>query len=149
MILSNFDMYKMNEIIKIPNLKIITKKELNNIKYNNKDNFIINFDDYNDGTHWIGVYQNIYFDSYGIIAPDDIENYMIKGYIYNDIQLQPLNKNNLYCGWFCLYFLDYMNNNNDDNIIKFHKFIKLFDFNNIENNKKIIYDYFIKIIKNV
>ena len=142
-------MYEMNNILKIPNLKIITKIELNNIKYNNKDNFIVNFDDYNNGTHWVSIYQNIYFDSYGIIAPDDIENYMKKGYVYNDIQLQPLNKSSLYCGWFCLYFLDYMNNHNEDNIIKFYNFIKLFDNNNIQNNKKIIYDYFIKKIKNV
>lgn len=149
MILSNIEMYEMNNILKIPNLKIITKIELNNIKYNNKDNFIVNFDDYNNGTHWVSIYQNIYFDSYGIIAPDDIENYMKKGYIYNDIQLQPLNLSSLYCGWFCLYFLDYMNNHNEDNIIKFHNFIKLFDNNNIRNNKKIIYDYFIKKIKNV
>ena len=149
MILSNIEMYQMNNILKIPNLKIITKIELNNIKYNNKDNFIVNFDDYNNGTHWVSIYQNIYFDSYGIIAPDDIENYMKKGYVYNDIQLQPLNLSSLYCGWFCLYFLDYMNNHNEDNIIKFHNFIKLFDNNNIQNNKKIIYDYFIKKIKNV
>ena len=142
-------MYQMNNILKIPNFKIITKIELNNIKYNNKDNFIVNFDDYNNGTHWVSIYQNIYFDSYGIIAPDDIENYMKKGYVYNDIQLQPLNLSSLYCGWFCLYFLDYMNNHNEDNIIKFHNFIKLFDNNNIQNNKKIIYDYFIKKIKNV
>ena len=149
MILSNIEMYQMNNILKIPNFKIITKIELNNIKYNNKDNFIVNFDDYNNGTHWVSIYQNIYFDSYGIIAPDDIENYMKKGYVYNDIQLQPLNLSSLYCGWFCLYFLDYMNNHNEDNIIKFHNFIKLFDNNNIQNNKKIIYDYFIKKIKNV
>lgn len=149
MILSNIEMYEMNNFLKIPNLKIITKIELNNIKYNNKDNFIVNFDDYNNGTHWVSIYQNIYFDSYGIIAPDDIENYMKKGYIYNDIQLQPLNLSSLYCGWFCLYFLDYMNNHTEDNIIKFHNFIKLFDNNNIQNNKKIIYDYFIKKIKNV
>jgi hypothetical protein len=149
MILSNNEMYQMNNFLKIPNLKIITKIELNNIKYNNKDNFIVNFDDYNNGTHWVSIYQNIYFDSYGIIAPDNIENYMKKGYIYNDIQLQPLNLTSLYCGWFCLYFLDYMNNHNEDNIIKFHNFIKLFNNNNIQNNKKIIYDYFIKKIKNV
>ena len=149
MILSNIEMYEMNNILKIPNLKIITKIELNNIKYNNKDNFIVNFDDYNNGTHWVSIYQNIYFDSYGIIAPDNIENYMKKGYVYNDIQLQPLNLSSLYCGWFCLYFLDYMNNHNEDNIIKFHNFIKLFNNNNIQNNKKIIYDYFIKKIKNV
>ena len=77
MILSNIEMYEMNNFLKIPNLKIITKIELNNIKYNNKDNFIVNFDDYNNGTHWVSIYQNIYFDSYGIIAPDNIENYML------------------------------------------------------------------------
>lgn len=144
MILSNNEMYKMNEILKIPNLLIITKNELNNINYNNKYNYIINFDDYNDGTHWVSIYKNFYFDSYGLKAPNDIENYFKKGYYYNDLQLQPLNLKSMYCGWFCLLFLYHMNNKDDD-LFKFRNFIKQFEYKKKSNNKIIIYNSFIDI----
>ena len=143
-------MYKMNEILKIPNLKIISKNELNDIKINDKNfkiNYIINLDD-DKGTHWTALYKNYYFDSYGVLPPESVENYLYNKYLYSDIQFQPINKNSNYCGWFCLLFLYYMNNNgtkNDD--FKFNNFLHLFNRNNISLNKKIIFDYFIDILK--
>jgi hypothetical protein len=68
----------------------------------------------------------------------------------NDKQIQPLNNNSQYCGWICLMFLHYMNNkydkNKNDDYINFINFIDIFDKNKLKN-KKIIYDYFINIIK--
>lgn len=152
MILSNIEMYKMNEILKIPNLIIISKNELNGKNYDNKDyNFIINLDD-NEGSHWVSLFKNknssIYFDTYGVLPSESIENYVDDNYTFSDIQFQPINNNSNYCGWFCLLFLYYMNNNdNKDDKIKFNNFLKLFNRNNKSLNKKIIYNYFIDILE--
>jgi hypothetical protein len=151
MILSNIEMYKMNEILKIPNLQIITKKELNGKKYDKKNyNYIINLDD-NIGSHWVGLYKNIYFDSYGILPPESVENYLNDKYVYSDLQLQPMNNNSNYCGWFVMFFLYYMNNvkylKSIDIYKKFNIFLKFFNNNKIHLNKKIIFDFFIDIYK--
>jgi hypothetical protein len=47
------------------------------------------------------------------------------------------------CGWFCLYFLDMMENNS------LEKTIKIFDYDNIENNDDIIKRYFQKYKINI
>ena len=151
MILSNNEMYDINKKLKIKNLMIINKDDLYGIKYNNKYNYIINIDKKeNNGSHWVAIYKNIYFDSYGLKPPNSIEDYFKKGYYMNDKQIQPLNNNSQYCGWICMMFLHYMNNkydkNKNDDYNNFIDFIKLFDKNKLKN-KKIIYDYFINIIK--
>ena len=149
MILSNHDIYNINENLKIPNLLVINKDDLKNIDINNNNNYIVNIDKKDGlGSHWVAIYKNIYFDSYGLKPPNVIENYFINGYHMNDKQIQPLNKNAQYCGWVCLMFLNEMNKNNKNkNNIKFFNFLKLFNYNNKNNNKKIIYKYFLDIIK--
>jgi hypothetical protein len=155
MILSNEEIYKINDKLKIKNLLVINKDDLKNIDINNYNNYnynyIINIDKKNGyGTHWVAIYQNIYFDSYSLKPPNVIEDYFKNGYHMNDKQIQPLNNNSQYCGWLCLMFLNEMNKNKNINItnyMKFLYFLELFNYNNKNNNKKIIYKYFIDIIK--
>ena len=72
-----------------------------------KDKFyIINLQDQDDGggTHWTVFYYNypstsIYFDSYGFIAPQDVQN-KITPYIFNDAEIQDFNSSA--CGYFCI-----------------------------------------------
>ena len=144
-------MYEMNKKIKIKNLMIINKDDLMKIKYNNKYNYIINIDKKeNNGSHWVAIFRDIYFDSYALKPPNVIEDYFKKGYYMNDKQIQPLNNNSQYCGWICLMFLDYMNKNYDkklnNSMIIYYKFINLFNYKKINDNKKIIFNYFNDII---
>lgn len=115
--------------------------------------YIVNLDD-SSGTHWtcFVVYnQNaFYFDSYGIIYPIEIKNFIQRNSLkmnYNTFQIQSLNSTA--CGYYCLGFLYYTT----------HYFSKLKNFqkiNNIyinnfnteiqDNNDKILQSIFKKII---
>ena len=151
MILSNNEIYEINKKLKIPNLLVINKDDLKNININNNNNnYIINIDKYDgDGTHWVSIYKNIYFDSYALNPPNIIEQYFKNGYDMNDKQIQPLNNTAQYCGWICLMFLNEMNKNKNKNndYINFLYFLKLFNYKNKNLNKKIIYKYFLDILK--
>ena len=68
--------------------------------------YIINLQDHDkgDGTHWTVFYYNkpltsVYFDSYGFIAPQDVQN-KITPYIFNDAEIQDFNSSA--CGYFCI-----------------------------------------------
>lgn len=130
-ILSNFDLQKILNKLNIKNVKIISKDE----KYDNPYNkYIINLHDYNKpGSHWVSLIDNFYFDSYGLIAPNEIEHHLNNEYYYNDHQYQHLKATN--CGWYALYFHLYFNNKkiNKDNFKIF-----LNQFNIINNNDELI-----------
>ena len=60
------------------------------------------------GSHWVCWYKNgdkkYYFDSYGVIPPTEIVNYLKSPIIRNTTQLQSFSQTN--CGQYCLYVLD-------------------------------------------
>ena len=62
-----------------------------------------------EGTHWT-AYKNgtnqIYFDSFGIIPPEELAEMFEDEYIFNTKQIQDINSNA--CGWYCLAFIRYM-----------------------------------------
>jgi len=71
-ILSNYDLNEMMKKFNINNVKIMSKDD----KYDNKHKkYIINMDN-NDGkgTHWVGLINNYYFDSFGLKPPNIIAN---------------------------------------------------------------------------
>jgi len=105
-ILSNIDLENILKKFNINNVKIMSKND----KYDNKYNkYIINMDNNdNKGTHWVGLIDNFYFDSYGLKPPNNIINNIGNNYYYNDTQYQFLYSSN--CGWFVLYFILYFNN---------------------------------------
>jgi len=149
-ILNNIDLNILCENLNIKFVNIISKDMLNNHfkeKFNNGI-FIVNLNNSNQkGSHWVAIYNNCYFDSYGFVAPIEIENYFskIKKYLYNDEQLQDLN--DTYCGWFCLYFLYWMINNNQyDEKKRYKEFFKLFDREKLKNNKYIVFKFFDNIV---
>ena len=77
--------------------------------------YIINLQDHDEGngTNWTVFYYNkplesIYFDSYGFIAPIDVED-KIKPYIFNDNdQIQDFKS--VACGYFCVAFIKFLHN---------------------------------------
>ena len=57
------------------------------------------------GTHWICYINENYFDSYGIVCPKKLSKFIIKqnGYcLYSEYLIQ---KNDSYCGSYCLYII--------------------------------------------
>ena len=57
------------------------------------------------GTHWVFYINENYFDSYGIVCPKKLSEFIIKqnGYcLYSEYQIQ---KNDSYCASYCLYII--------------------------------------------
>ena len=100
--------------------------------------YIINLQDHDkgDGTHWTAFYYNkpltsIYFDSYGFIAPQDVQN-KITPYIFNDAEIQDFNSSA--CGYFCIAFIKFLHNKADKHEA-YKTFLKLFKLNTLKNDK--------------
>jgi len=77
---------------------------------------IVNFDDSDGGgTHWVAYFNSsslpeneyvIYFDSYGLTAPDQLEKYLRtsgKKIKSNTSEIQ--NVRSIMCGYYCIYVL--------------------------------------------
>jgi hypothetical protein len=104
-VLSNIEML---EILKENNLKITGIFYKDQIPRNNKDGWtIVNLQDSSEGggTHWVCYYKSekpiaLYFDSYGMVPPLDIEERLGKLYAYNGQQLQKLEETS--CGYFVM-----------------------------------------------
>ena len=94
--LSNFDLINIIKKFKLDYCfgGVFSKDQLPELK---RDKFyIINLQDHDEGngTHWTVFYYNkplesIYFDSYGFIAPIDVQE-KINPYIFNDKDIQDM-----------------------------------------------------------
>ena len=100
--------------------------------------YIVNLQDNDEGsgTHWTVFYYNkpltsIYFDSYGFIAPLDVEN-SIKPYIYNNGEIQDFDSSA--CGYFCIAFIKFLHNK-DNKQEAYKTFLKLFKQQTVKNDK--------------
>jgi hypothetical protein len=104
-----------------------------------KDKFyIVNLQDHNEGggTHWTAFYYNypstsIYFDSYGFIAPRDVQQ-KITPYIFNDDEIQDFNSSA--CGFYCIAFIKFLHDKTDKELM-YKTFLKLFKLETIKNDK--------------
>ena len=116
--LSNFDIIKIAQHLKIPNFRgIYMLDELPEVpKY--KESGIVNFNNSHEpGSHWVSFFKEgdkrVYFDSYGQIIPSEVEKYLKTAYEYEtdkpviqrntEIVQEP---NTKICGHLCLYVLD-------------------------------------------
>ena len=57
------------------------------------------------GTHWVTYMNENYFDSYGVVCPKKLSNFIIKRNkycLYSEYQIQ---KNDSYCASYCLYII--------------------------------------------
>ena len=130
--------------------------KINQIK--TKDNFvgkakdgyyIINLDDSEGpGTHWTVMRITpkfcIYFDSFGLPAPQDIIKYARKRIIvYNNDQVQDIMSDA--CGYYCLDFIKFFDkykNKDLDTTLKIghkmNKFLLPYDVNDRKDNEKIL-----------
>lgn len=103
---------------------------------------LLNLDKANStGTHWT-AYKNgknkIYFDSFGCVPPQELDDLFDDDYIYNTKQIQDLNSEA--CGWYCIAFIKFMLNPCSLNDIdKFKLFTSLFS-NNTTLNERVLAD---------
>ena len=67
--------------------------------------YVINTDEHDEpGEHWVAVYNNEYFDSFGLPPQDDrILQFMGHDVTFNTVQMQQLLTNA--CGFYCVYYL--------------------------------------------
>ena len=100
--------------------------------------YIVNLQDHDEGsgTHWTVFYYNkpltsIYFDSYGFIAPLDVEN-SIKPYIYNNAEIQDFDASS--CGYFCIAFIKFLHNK-ENKQEAYKTFLKIFKQQTVKNDK--------------
>jgi hypothetical protein len=153
MSLSNFDLEKLANELKINLVCVLSKNELIHAPIRS-GGYIINLQssDQGNGTHWVAIIlynvinstsapagqsprrkkqlRAIYVDNYGVLPPIEIEDFCHKAtqskIAYNTRQIQKINTSE--CGWYCLsliYSLQYHRTSNDM-IEDFHKWLSMF-----------------------
>ena len=115
--LTNFDLYKYIERLKIPNFRGVYMRDTLPKKTWKKECGIMNFNTSDQsGSHWVCWYKigstRIYFDSFGCITPIKLQNYLKTTPEFrnntpciqrNSEQVQEANTQ--ICGQLCLYVL--------------------------------------------
>ena len=111
--LSNFDSEKA--AAGLPNFRGVFMRDSLPNKIQIKECGVVNLDSAEgDGTHWVAYYKNgdlrIYFDSFGLDAPLEVQQYLGKPYDCQTFQLQD--DNDTICGYLCLLVLTQLSNGN-------------------------------------
>ncbi len=117
-VLTNFDILKYAEILKIPKFRGVYMRDNLPKKIKSEECGIMNFNTHEQiGSHWVCYIKQhngtrIYFDSYGQITPSELQKYLKTKEEYNDnipvIQRNTdiLQKpNTSVCGHLCLFVL--------------------------------------------
>ena len=84
------------------------------------------------GTHWTAFIKdknNLYFDSFGEVPPNQIHN-LLKKYTYNNKDVQSFDSDA--CGYYCIAFLKWLQNG-----LSFKDFVDSFEKNALSNDKII------------
>ena len=134
--LSNFDLLKWIDFLKIPNFKGIFARD--EVRPQEHSPCIINLDELeNAGTHWVccapGQKFTWYFDSFGMGFPQEFKS--SKPVIWNSSQYQ--NINSVLCGYYCLFFLHQWAQGKD-----FYDILKQFSLVDTAQNEEFIKEYF-------
>ena len=88
---------------------------------------ILNLDStFGHGTHWVCWFKQgdlkLYFDSYGILPPLELQKYLGKNIFYNTDQIQ---NGGVVCGHLCIYILKKLSDlNGGVNINNYYKIIQ-------------------------
>lgn len=137
--LSNIDIDEIMKDLNIHNFKGCFMRD-QIPKLLNNECIIINLDNnLGDGTHWTGAYMTknklCYFDSFGLPFPNELKLSNNKQIEYNNTHYQ--NEFSSSCGWFCIYFINELNNGKS-----YYDTMYNFDIHNQSNNEKYIKNYF-------
>ena len=141
--LSNFDLLKWVEFLKIKNFKGIFSRDSKD-HLHRTGSCIINLDDeIGNGTHWVATDikgKNVfYFDSFAQPPPIEFVHYakrIGKEIFFNSGHpIQELQS--VRCGYYCLYFL------NEIRRKSFYDVLKVFSLNDPMKNERFIKEYFL------
>lgn len=74
-----------------------------------KDSMVVNLEDFADGngSHWVCVYGNEYFDSFGLRPPNIVEHWMETKHpesYFNSSKLQM--DDSILCGFYCIHYIE-------------------------------------------
>ena len=108
--LSNIDLLHRVKQLGIKYFRSIYSRDNLPEKIHRLETGIINLDDsIGRGSHWV-CYRNIdeqfseYFDSFGLIMPNEIKNYLkTSGIVYSSDEMQE--RHSVLCAYWCLYYL--------------------------------------------
>lgn len=154
---SNIDLMDEAKKLHIPLVDVVCKDKLKNVRYRQGNyGIIVNLQDDFDasgvdlsGTHWCVIYvegnKACYFDPIGFPPPADVQLwlYRFKPYPYNAQQVQDESK--LWCGMYCLHFIQFMVNNQQIKSLhtRMDAFLKLylFDDDDLPRNEILLKKY--------
>ena len=105
-ITTNLDLEKIASSIGLKLDGIYSIDELKKIPFK-PGNYILNI----GNRHWVALHNNIYFDTFGMIYPPEVSNWVSSHYkkiIYNTKQIQAINSG--HCGQYSILWLRYGDN---------------------------------------
>lgn len=110
--MTNVEILNKAMILKLPEFKYYMRNELQGKIPKYKECGVLNLDDSTGpGTHhvcyWKDGINKYYFDSFGIIPPSEIIEYLGRPVLYSTHQIQDINDTN--CSELCLHVLAKMN----------------------------------------
>lgn len=106
--LSNFQLLDAEKKLKIKNFRgVFVRDELPKMPRKVECGILNLCDSRGSGTHWVSWYKKgnlkIYFDSYGLLPPVELINYLKRPVYCNSERIQP--DGVVICGHLCLYVL--------------------------------------------
>ena len=140
--LSNFDLLKWVDYLKIPSFKGIFSRDSKDHLHSTGSCIITLDDEIGNGTHWVATdikgKKVVYFDSFSMPPPVEFVQYakrIGKQIIFNSGHaIQDLRS--VRCGYYCLYFL------NEIQEKTFYEVLSVFSLNESMKNERFIKEYF-------
>lgn len=119
------------------------------VRFDKEGPYIINVGEDDVGTHWVGAVKNknevYYFDSFGVPAPEVIEDlFQMKGdyknYNFNPYQIQRIGDG--LCGQYVVLFLYWMTGTKrQPSVDKFKDFLLLLNLEQPKHNPELVRKY--------
>ena len=123
--LSNFDIIKLVQHLKIPDFREVFMRDTLPDKPREKECGILNLNKSSEpGSHWVAFFKDgdkrIYFDSFGQVVPSELSKYLKTSTEFSEdkpvIQRNTdivQKENETICGHLCLYVLDNLSQGKD------------------------------------
>jgi hypothetical protein len=140
---TNIDLENLANKMKLNLVGVYSKDTLPSKCY--VGSYIINMESANDGdgSHWTSLYitpkkEVLYFDSFGLAPPIEIKEFVSnKPVAINTRQIQD--KNSTMCGYFCLWFIHYIQQHHKQkNIFEvYDNFLNIFRYDTLRNDEMV------------